>query len=483
MDRPFFKTGEYFVIKYLTKLFLFIYGVVMKKRVSSEKRGMSSGHPVLSCDVSQGLEKKFIKYVSQNILAMLGISAYILADTFFISWGEGADGITALNLVLPVYSLIFAVGSMIAVGSAIKFSILRARGELRADEYFTNAVFFTFLFSLAFIAVGILAPDKLVELLGGEGRIVAVGTPYTRIFLMFAPFFMWNYVWCAFIRNDGNPSLVMTATLVSNFFNIVMDYVLMFPMGLGMAGAALATAVSPVLSIAVCSIHFLSGRNTIKIRWKRPSLKKLAEACRLGVSSFVGELSSGVTTMIFNFLILGLAGNEGVAAYGIVANVAIVVTSIFNGIAQGAQPLISDFYGKNEKSSVRRVLHLSVETSAALAVLMVVAVNLFAEIIVNVFNSEQNMQLTAYAMEGIRLYFIGFLFAGFNIVGTGYLSATENAGWAFVTSILRGVVAISVCALVMAALFGMTGVWLAFAAAELITAAVMAAAVGRSRSS
>ena len=187
--------------------------------------------------------------------------------------------------------------------------------------------------------------------------------------------------------------------------------------------------------------------------------------------------------MIFNFLILGLAGNEGVAAYGIVANVAIVVTSIFNGIAQGAQPLISDFYGKDEKNSVRRVFHLSVGTSAALAVLMVLAVNLFAETIVNIFNSEQNMQLASYAMEGIRLYFIGFLFAGFNIIGTGYLSATENAGWAFVTSILRGVVAISVCALVMASLFGMTGVWLAFAAAELITAAVMVFAVRKRRNS
>lgn len=246
------------------------------------------------------IEREFLKYVSQNILAMLGISAYVLADTFFISWGEGADGITALNLVLPVYSLIFAIGSMVGVGAAIKFSIQRARGEDGADEYFSNAVWFTFLFSLVFLIVGIFSPDKVVMLLGGKDEIVAVGTPYTRIFLMFAPFFMWNYVWCAFVRNDGAPSLVMVATLVSNFFNIVMDYVLMFPMGLGMAGAALATAVSPVLSIAVCSFHFLTKKNTIRFRSGRPSLKKLIQSCQLGISSFIGELSSGVTTMVFS---------------------------------------------------------------------------------------------------------------------------------------------------------------------------------------
>ena len=425
------------------------------------------------------IEREFLKYVSQNILAMLGISAYILADTFFISWGEGADGITALNLVLPVYSLIFAIGSMVGVGAAIKFSIQRARGEDGADEYFSNAVWFTFLFSLVFLIVGIFSPDKVVMLLGGKDEIVAVGTPYTRIFLMFAPFFMWNYVWCAFVRNDGAPSRVMVATLVSNFFNIVMDYVLMFPMGFGMAGAALATAVSPILSIGICSFHFLTKKNTIRFRGGHSSLKKLIQSCQLGISSFIGELSSGITTMVFNFLILELAGNYGVAAYGVVANVAIVATSIFNGISQGAQPLTSKFYGKGEESSVKRVFQLSDWSSLAAALIMVWILNLFADPIVDIFNSEGNMQLAAYATEGIHLYFIGFLFAGFNIVATGYLSATESAGWAFIVSLLRGVVAISVCAVVMAALFGMTGIWLALAAAELVTAVVMVAALKR----
>lgn len=422
---------------------------------------------------NHNIERKFIKYVSQNILGMLGISAYILADTFFIARGEGSRGITALNLVLPVYSLIFAIGAMIGGGSAIKFSILRARGEADADDYFSNAVFFAFLLSLIFIAVGILMPDKVVALLGGRGEIVEVGTPYTRIFLLFAPFFMWNYIWCAFVRNDGNPSLVMVATLTSNLFNIVMDYVLMFPLGLGMVGAALATAVSPVVSIVICSLHFLRKENTIKFMWKGLSLNKFVQSCQLGVSAFVGEIASGVTTAIFNFLILSLVGNNGVAAYGIVANVAIVATSIFNGISQGAQPLISDFYGKGEKRSVKQVLHLSMGTAAVMAVLIVLVTNVFTETIVEIFNSEQNAQLAACAEEGIRLYFTGFLFAGFNLVGTGYLSATENAALAFAVSVLRGVAAISVCALVLSMLFGMTGVWMAFAAAELITAVVM----------
>ena len=136
-------------------------------------------------------KKLFAKYVSQNILGMLGISVYILADTFFISMAEGADGITALNLVLPVYSLIFAIGAMMGVGSAIRFKILRARNDRSAETYFSNALLWALVIGLVIAGIGIAVPQKIVALLGGDDRIVAVGKEYTGIFMMFAPFFMW----------------------------------------------------------------------------------------------------------------------------------------------------------------------------------------------------------------------------------------------------------------------------------------------------
>ena len=427
------------------------------------------------------VERAFVKYVSQNILGMLGISAYILADTFFISRAEGAGGITALNLVLPLYSLIFGIGAMMGVGSAIRFNILRAREDERADDYFSNALMFAVIFGAVFMVMGAFVPEQIVKVLGGDAQIVAIGTPYTRIFLMFTPFFMANYIFNAFVRNDGDPSLAMQATLFSSLFNIVMDYVLMFPMGLGMAGAALATAFSPIVGILICCIHFFGKKNTIRFLWQRPSLNKLAETCQLGLAAFIGEISSGVTTVIFNFLILGLAGNDGVAAYGIVANTAIVATSVFNGVSQGAQPLFSRFYGRGEREEIRTTLKLAVITAFVLALLVVMLTRVFTEPIVNVFNSENNIQMKVYALEGVRLYFIGFLFAGFNIVGAGYLSATEAAGWAFFTSIMRGVVAISMCAVVLAHVLGMTGIWIAFPTAEFLTALVMATALFRAR--
>lgn len=420
------------------------------------------------------MNKQFARYVSQNILGMMGVSIYILADTFFISRSAGADGITALNLVLPLYAIIYAIGALIGVGAAIRYTICKAQGVADAEKYFSNAILWVIILSVPFIIVGSAFPATLMELLGADATITAVGTPYTRVFMVFTPFFMLNTVFNAFVRNDDDPALAMTATLCSSLFNIVFDYILMFPLGLGMVGAALATAFSPVIGVAICSIHFLKKKNTLKFVWHIPSIKSLWSSCQLGISAFVGELSSGVTTAVYNWLILEIAGNIGVAAYGVVANTALVAISMFNGVANGSQPLISEAYGKGDKNAVKKVFQLSLITAVVMALIILIGVVVFAEQIVAVFNSEQSLELASYAISGIKLYFVGFIFAGINIAACGYLSATGQAKGAFMASISRGFVAIIVCAIVMASLFGMAGVWLSFAVAEVMTSVILA---------
>lgn len=427
------------------------------------------------------VRRLFARYVSQNILGTMGTSFYILVDTVFISIAAGADGITALNLVLPVYGLIYAIGSMIGVGAAIRFSILRARKDPGAESYFSKAALSVFFFGAVFMVLGGLAPDRVVAFMGGDERIVAVGTAYTRTFMLFAPWFMLNFVVNAFVRNDGNPSLAMAATLSSSLFNVLMDYVFMFPMKMGMMGAALATGISPIVGVLVCSLHFLSKKNTLVFRPSLPAPRFLAQICKLGVSAFIGEISSGVTTMVFNFVILRLAGNVGVAAYGVVANCALVAVAVFNGVSNGSQPLLSDFYGKRQEKELQQVLGMGIGSVLVLAFLMLLAVHVFTDPLIAMFNSEHSAGLAVYANVGLRLYFIGFIFAGFNIVGTGYLSATAQAGWAFAASVMRGFVAIVGFAFVLPMALGMTGVWLAFPAAELATAVVTGFALVRQR--
>ena len=418
------------------------------------------------------LTKQFFKYVSQNIFGLLGTSCYILADTYFIAQAAGTDGVTLLNLCLPIYNLIFAFGSMIGLGAATRYAILRAQGDVRAQRYFSNAIFSVCILAVPFMLVGIFRPDGLLRLMGGDADIVALGMNYARIFLMFTPFFMCNYVVASFVRNDGDPSLAMVATLSGSLFNVVFDYIFIFPMGLGLPGAALATAISPILSIAVCSAHFIKKSNTITFVRKAPSVRLLAQSCQLGISGFVGELSSGVTTTVFNFLLLRLAGNVAVAAYGVVANFALVATAIFNGVAQGAQPLVSQCYGKNEMAGARKLLLLGCGTALGLAALLYGVVFGYTDALTALFNSENSALMAAFAHSGMRIYFVGYFFAGCNIVAAGYLGAVNRPAEASITSLCRGMVAIVVCSLVLSALFGMNGVWAAFPVSEAITLAL-----------
>ena len=415
------------------------------------------------------IEKQLRKYIMPNVLAMMGTSCYILADTFFISASEGADGITALNLVLPIYGLIYAIGSMIGIGSATRYSLDRALGTEDYPHYFSNSVFWTLLISLPFVALGIFMPDKVLQFMGADTVILEVGLSYTQIVLCFAPFFMLNYTCTAFVRNDGSPKIAMAATLFSGIFNIIFDYIFMFPMGMGMVGAALATGISPIVSMLICMGHFSSRRNTVRFLVRRPSPKKLVRACQLGVVAFVGEMSSGITTMVFNLILLRLAGNTAVAAYGVIANTALVGTALFNGISQGLQPLASESHGKGDEQGEKRIYRHSLEIAGVFAVVLVLLAVLFAQPLVSVFNSQNSPELEAYAVWGMRLYFVGFLFAFFNIVKAGFCSATGKGKESSVIAVLRGVIAITAFAFLLSGWLGVTGVWLVFPAAELFT--------------
>ena len=408
-------------------------------------------------------KKSLYQYIAPNILAMVGMSCYILADTFFIATSQGTNGITALNLALPIYGLIFAIGSMIGTGSAIRYTLAKATGQQEAKKYFSNALIWDAIVSVIFI------PGQVMRVMGADAVIEAIGIPYIRIVLCFTPFFMMNYAFTAFVRNDNAPHIAMAATLLSSLFNIVFDYVFMFPLGMGMTGAALATAVSPIVSILICMVHYLSPKSSVSFHFMVPSVKMLISSCSLGVVAFVGEIASAVTTMVFNFVLLGLDGNTAVAAYGVIANTALVGTAIFNGVSQGLQPLASEAHARGEEHEKHQILVKSIVTGIALAIVLIAGVWFFASDITSAFNSEQSAQLAAYAIPGIRIYFIGFFAAGINIICAGFLSATDHAKESSIVAISRGIIAIIIFALVLPTFLGITGVWLAFPAAEAVT--------------
>ena len=424
--------------------------------------------------------RTFARYAAPGILGQVGISCYILADTFFVSRGTGAIGLAALNIALPLYNLMNGIGLMIGVGSATHFTICRAQGQQRdADRTFTHAVGLGLAAGVFFLLLGLLAGGPLARLLGADADTFPLTRVYLRTLLCFGPFFVMNNVLLAFVRNDGGPNRAMAGMIIGSLSNVVMDYVFIFPLGMGMFGAALATGVSPIISMLILSGHLRAASRGFHLLRARPQLRLLPALCTPGLPSLISELSSGVVLLLFNQVLLRLAGNTGVAAYGIVANLALVAVAIFTGLSTGTQPLVSHSSGTGAAAALRRLLRYGVLTALAIATVLFALVFAFAGPIAAAFNSAGDPVLADYAVTGLRIYFLGFWCAGLNIVSAAFFSASGRSAQGFAISLLRGVIVIPPVLLALTALAGVHGVWATFPTVEAIVAVLTLVCIWR----
>ena len=415
----------------------------------------------------------FIRYSFFSIMGMIAISCYILADTFFVAQGLGTNGLAALNLAIPTYDFIHGTGLMLGMGGATRFSILKSQNNQKgADTIFTNTVYLGIFFSIIFMLGGLFFSGSLARLLGANQNTFEMTNTYLRVMMLFSPAFIFNDIILCFVRNDGNPRLSMIATVFGSLFNVVFDYIFIFPCNMGMLGAVLATGFSPVVGLTIMSPHWLGKKRGFHFRKLVPDADSIRTNISLGFPSLLSQISAAIVMIVFNMLILGLEGNTGVAAYGVIANISLVVLSFYTGIAQGIQPLVSHSYGRKKTDGIRQFLRYAMISMVILSAVMYLILFVFADPIASAFNSEHNAKLQEIAITGLKLYFTSLVFAGFNIILSMYFTSVEKALPAQIISLLRGLILIIPIAFLFANLWDMTGVWMSFPATELVTALV-----------
>ena len=317
-----------------------------------------------------------------------------------------------------------------------------------------------------FFLAGLFLSPQITALLGADSQVAAMTQTYLKMILLFAPAFILNDILVCVVRNDGNPRLSMLAMLGGSMANILLDYVFIFPLGMGIFGAVLATGLAPLISIAIMSGHWMGKNKGFHLAKTEIQGQTALLILSLGFPSLITEVSSGIVIIVFNVIILGLKGNVGVAAYGVIANLSLVVISIFTGIAQGMQPLISSAYGRGDSARIRGILRYGLAAAVFISLTLYAGICWGAAPITAVFNSENNLKLQEIAEYGLRLYFTGIPAAGLNIILSIFFTSTEQAVPAHIISLLRGMVLIIPIAFFLSGLWGMTGVWLAFPATE-----------------
>lgn len=404
-----------------------------------------------------------------SVAGMLAVSFYILIDTIFIGRGVGADGLAALNIVIPVITLLTATGLLIGVGGATALSVTRGQGNIKKlNVIFTHSFGIAALVGILYSVIGMIFLEKLSFMLGASESNIHLVKEYFKGILSFGFSFVLVNALTVFIRNDKAPKFAMCTTITGGLLNIVLDALFIFGFKWGMFGAAFATSLSSLTSLSLIFYYFKKGSTTLRLKEVKIDFSIVKRIFTNGFPSFVIEISSGLVIFAFNIALLKIIGEIGVSAYSIIANISLICVSIFTGIAQGVQPIVSINYGADLKDRVKKVRNMGLVTALVFGIIFFILGNVFPRQIVSLF-IENNKVLMDITVDAIELYFTAFIIMGANIVIGAYFQSIEEAAISAMISIGRGIGFIVVGLIILPYFFSVNGIWLTVPFAEFCT--------------
>lgn len=419
--------------------------------------------------ITKPVRQLFYQYLIPAICATMVTSVYVLADTIIIGKGIGIEAMAALNIVLPLFNIFFGTGLLFGVGGSVLMSIARGRGEMQAGHrYFTVAVLLNVTACVLYTAIFLLYIEKIARFLGATDQTLPYVMDYAPYIVGGIGFFSFSTFLQTFVRNDGAPKLAMAGVVFGGILNVILDLVFVFPLKMGMAGAAIASVLGSVSTCTILIFHFLSSKNGLKFTLQGISPILAVRIFKNGFTSFLLEVSAGFVMFIFNLQLLKYAGDIGVSMYGVITNSAIVVTCLCNGINQAAQPIISGNYGAGLQERIQIVKKLGLRTAFAVcalpALLGLFVPDLFTYIFLN-----PNAGILSLSKAAVRIYFSGFLITGINMFIIGYFQSILRPQLSMVLCLMRGCVLSILFAYVLPPFFGIIGIWVSVPLAELCT--------------
>lgn len=410
----------------------------------------------------------FFKYLAPSISATLVTSIYILADTMMIGRGVGGLGVAALNIILPMFSVYFGTGIMFGVGGSVLLSVAKGRKDEReANQYFTVALAGVLAAALFYLIVSIGFFGPITRFLGSNDRIKDYVNQYGIVACLGAPVFLMSSFLQAFVRNDKAPHKAMAAVITGGVTNVVLDYLFIFPWGMGMAGAAVASVIGTFLTVCILLTHFLSPANTLKL-CRGGTFRMARRVMTSGLSSFLIEMANGIVIFLFNIQLLNYVGDAGVMVYGIISNSALVVNSVCNGVGQALQPIVAVNFGAGLKERVSKTRNLGIVVAGVIGVLFMACGFLLPEFLTGLFVKATD-EVLVMSVPAVRIYFISFSMMGINILLGTYFQSVMKPVCALIICLLRGLVLSGILVFVLPLLLGVDGIWMTMIAAEAVT--------------
>ncbi len=412
------------------------------------------------------LKKLYMRFLIPSLGSAMVMSIYTLTDAIVIGKGVGADALAALSITTPLLCILMATGILFGVGGSVPMSVHRGTGNYdKANRFFTlSFAVLAFTAIVLWIVYG-FGISTLLRLMGANDILYPYAMSYMKYINMFLPVAVFSNFIAIFVRADGDPNRAMLGVLLGGAVNIVLDIVFVFPLHMGIGGAALASVLGMIIQVIVGTSHFMSRTNKLKFIKPRHVISSVGHIIGNGVPSFFNEFANGFIVLLFNIQILKYCGGSALSVYSVISNCVILFNSLFTGVGQSIQPIVATNYGAGIWDRIKKVRKMSFFTIIMMGIAFSLSGILFPETVCSVF-MDMNEKMNLIAQRGVRTYFIAILPMGINLLTSYYLQSILSVRKSLCISLLRNVVLSGMAIIIFPMIFGGNGLWMVMPVVE-----------------
>lgn len=415
--------------------------------------------------------KSFLRFTLPSIIMMVFISIYSTVDGLFISNFINADALSGLNIIWPIFNVIFSIIIMFASGgSAIIAKKLGEKKQEEASRNFTLLIITATILGIIISVIGIIFLDPIVKLLGATDVLYQYAFDYGLYLIVFTPFIVLKTMYEYFLITASKPSLGLFNTVLGGIINLFLDYVFIVKLNLGIKGAALATGIGFLVPAIVGSAYFFKKDANLRFTKTKLDFKILIESAINGSSEMVTNATVGIITVVYNLLMLKYFGEKGVAAISIIIYVQYALAAVFFGFSSGAAPVIAYNYGEQNEKKIKQIVSYCFKFITITTVITAVLAIFASPALIRLFTRDP--EVIKITESGIGLYSLCYLTMGFNIFASSMFTAFSNGKISAIISMLRSFVFIILGLLILPLIIGVNGLWLAIPTAEFLSVIV-----------
>lgn len=419
------------------------------------------------------MTKKFLGYAVPSALAMFVSSLYTIIDGIFVGRGVGDMALAAVTIVMPLTIMLFGIATMFAVGGGAQVSKNFGAGNDEEGIMVFRQVFkFLLILSIGISLTFSIFSNQTVAALGATENIKPLAGEYLRYYSIFCIPNLVGIALNSFVRNDGRPKLAMISTMSGAIANIVLDYLFIFPLGMGIKGAAIATGLGQIVTVSVVLPHFIFKKGKLSFGNVSLDMKVIKEFTNIGLPSFFAEAAFSVIVFVQNIALVNFIGEVGLSAYSVINYITTNIYMVLLGLTFGAQPLISYNFGAKNSKNMLHVYRVSNITAVIITAVFTAVCFVFGRELIGIFTSDSNVIEIAY--NGLNLTNLGFFIVGMNLTTTVYYQAIEVPKYSNLLCIFRSVVFLPISVFVLGKIIGINGIWISLLASELLSMIVCA---------